>query len=157
PRVGPRRLILVGFIGLAVANGLLAQAGTTTSLWLVRGLCALLGLSVSFIMLSSQTAAFTQISSAATGHASAIFNTFQRVSMSMGVALLTAVLALGGGDVVHVRPQVSAFHWVFATNMVVALLGAALSSRVPDADAAAMRVVEMAGDAGRLQSERSVT
>ncbi len=133
PRVGPRRLVLVGFVGLAAANGLLAMAGTTTSLWLVRGLCALLGLSVSFIMLSSQTAAFARISSSATGHASAIFNTFQRVSMSMGVAFLTAVLALGGGDVVHARPPVSAFHWVFAANVVVALVGAALSSRVPDA------------------------
>ena len=136
PRVGARPLVLVGFIGLAVANGLLALAGATTSLWIIRGLCALLGLSVSYIMLSSQTAAFARISSSATGHASAIFNTFQRVSMSMGVAFLAAVLALGGGDVVHARPPMSAFHWVFAANMAMALLGAALSSRVPDVDAA---------------------
>jgi EmrB/QacA subfamily drug resistance transporter len=158
PRVGPRRLLLTGFIGLAVTDGLLATAGTTTSLWLVRGLCALLGFSVSFIMLSSQTAAFAQISSSATGHASAIFNTFQRVAMSMGVAFLTAVLALGGGDVVHARPPVSAFHWVFATNVVVALVGAALASRVPDADAApAMRKLGVASDGGGVPAEGAVT
>lgn len=69
--------------------------------------------------------------------------------MSMGVALLTAVLALGGGDVVHGRPPVGAFHWVFATNAFVALLGAALSSRVPDADAGpAMRRVGVAPGRG---------
>ncbi len=136
PRVGARPLVLVGFVGLAAANGLLALAGATTSLWIVRGLCALLGFSVSYIMLPSQTAAFARISSSTTGHASAIFNTLQRVSMSMGVALLAAVLALGGGDVVHARPPVSAFHWVFAGNVVVALLGAALSWRVPNVDVA---------------------
>ncbi|MGH8987747.1 MAG: MDR family MFS transporter [Acidimicrobiales bacterium] len=133
-RVGARPLVLVGFVGLAAANGLLALSGATTSLWLVRGLCALLGLSVAFIMLSSQTAAFARISMSATGHASAIFNTVQRVSMSIGVAFLAAVLAFGGGDVVHARPPVSAFRWVFAANMIVALVGAALSSRVPDVD-----------------------
>ncbi|HTX63946.1 MAG TPA: MDR family MFS transporter [Acidimicrobiales bacterium] len=158
PRVGPRRLLLTGFGGLAVANGLFAMVGASTSLWLVRGLCALLGCSVSFIMLSSQTAAFAQISTSATGHASAIFNTFQRVSMSMGVATLTAVLALAGGDVVHARPPVTAFHWVFATNVVVALLGAAISSRVPDRDAApAMRKVEAPTGGKRLRAQGTPT
>ncbi len=157
PRVGPRRLLFIGFIGLAVSNGLLAMAGTTTSLWVVRGFCLLLGFSVSFIMLSSQTAAFSQISSSATGHASAIFNTFQRVSMSMGVAILSAVLALAGGDVVHTRPPVSAFHWVFAANVAVAILGAALSSRVPDLDAApVVRKLGVAGDGTKLQAEGTV-
>jgi EmrB/QacA subfamily drug resistance transporter len=158
PRVGARPLVLVGFVGLAVANGLLALAGTTTSLWIVRGLCALLGFSVSYIMLSSQTAAFARISTSATGHASAIFNTFQRVAMSMGVAFLAAVLALGGGDVVHARPPVSAFHWVFAANMAMALLGAVLSSRVPNVDVApATRAAGMpSGEAG-LQAEGTVT
>ena len=136
PRIGPRRLILTGFAGLVVANGLLAAAGSTTNLWFVRGLCALLGCSVSFIMLSSQTAAFARISSSATGHASAIFNTCQRVAMSMGVAVLTAVLAVGGGDVVGRRPPVTAFHWVFAADAVLAAVGAVLSQRVPDAEAA---------------------
>ncbi len=160
PRVGPRPLIVVGFIGLAVSNGLLALAGTTTSLWLVRGLCALLGFSVSYIMLPSQTAAFTRISSAATGHASAIFNTFQRVSMSIGVAFLAAILAFGGGDVVHGRPPVSAFHWAFFANTVVALVGAVLSSRVPKVDSPP-RIHDAGlvdeGDGERLPVERSAT
>ncbi len=135
-RVGPRRLILCGFLGLALTTVLLSQAGLTTSLWWVRALCFLLGVSVAFIMLPTQTAAFAQITSARTGHASAIFNTLQRASMSIGVAVLTAVLAAAGGNVLHVRPSVTAFHWVFLTNAAVALAGAVLSLRISDSDAA---------------------
>lgn len=132
PRVGPRRLLFVGFLGLAVATALLAVCGTTTSLWAVRGLCLLLGASSAFVTLPSQTAAFERVTSARTGHGSAIFNTFQRASMSIGVAVLSAVLAFGGGDVLHGRPPVAAFHWAFATNCLVALVGAAVSWRVVD-------------------------
>jgi EmrB/QacA subfamily drug resistance transporter len=135
-KVGPRRLILGGFLGLALTTGLLSQAGLTTSLWWVRALCFGLGVSVAFIMLPTQAAAFAQVTSSRTGHASAIFNTLQRATMSIGVAVLSAVLALAGGNVVHVRPPVAAFHWVFLTNTAVALVGAVLSLRVSDSDAA---------------------
>ncbi|MGH8982107.1 MAG: MDR family MFS transporter, partial [Acidimicrobiales bacterium] len=129
-RVGPRRLLVVGFLGLTAATVLLATAGTTTSLWEIRALCFFLGASTAFVMLPSQTTAFERVSSARTGHGSAIFNTFQRASMSIGVAVLSAVLALAGGDVPHARPAVSAFRWTFATNALVALVGLAVSVRV---------------------------
>jgi EmrB/QacA subfamily drug resistance transporter len=135
-RVGPRRLMLAGFVGLALCTGLLAEAGADTSLWWIRVLCFLLGISVAFIMLPSQTAAFARIPSARTGHASAVFNTLQRAWMSAGVAVLSAVLAIAGGDVLHLRPPVAAFHWVFLTNTAVALAGAITSLRVSDSDAA---------------------
>lgn len=139
PRVGPRRLLIGGFLGLAVATALLGLCGDTTSLWAVRGLCLLLGASSAFVTLPSQTAAFARLTSARTGHGSAIFNTFQRASMSIGVAVLSAVLALAGGDVLHGRPPVTAFHWAFATNCAVALVGAALATRVVDEGATATR------------------
>lgn len=136
PRIGPRRLLASGFVGLALTCGALAEAGLHTNLWEVRGLCFALGVSVAFIMLPSQASAFAQISSAETGHASAIFNTLQRALSSLGVALLATVLALGGGDQHHRHPSVSAFHWVFAANVALATVGAALALRIRDADAA---------------------
>jgi hypothetical protein len=136
PRVGPRRLLASGFVGLALTCAALASAGVQTSLWEVRGLCFALGISVAFIMLPSQASAFAQISSAETGHASAIFNTLQRALSSLGVALLATVLALGGGNAHHVHPSVSAFHWVFGANVALASIGAALALRINDADAA---------------------
>jgi hypothetical protein len=114
----------------------LSRATLSTSLWEIRGLTFALGVSVAFIMLPSQASAFAQITSAETGHASAIFNTLQRALSSLGVAFLATVLALGGGDVVHRRPSISAFHWVFAANVALAAVGAALSLRIRDADAA---------------------
>lgn len=140
PRVGPRRLLTGGFVGLAITCGVLARAGLSTSLWEIRGLCFALGVSVVFIFLPSQTSAFAQITSAETGHASAIFNTLQEALSSLGVAFLATVFALGGGDVVHRHPSVAAFRWVFGANVALAAIGAALSLRVQDADAAtAMR------------------
>lgn len=136
PRVGPRRLLASGFVGLALTCGALADAGFSTSLWEIRGLIFALGVSVAFIMLPSQASAFAQITAAETGHASAIFNTLQRAFGSLGVAVLATVLALGGGDVVHRRPSMSAFHWVFAANVAMAAIGALLSLRIRDADAA---------------------
>ena len=136
PRIGPRRLLAAGFCGLALTCAALADAGLRTSLWEIRGLCFALGVSVAFIMLPSQASAFAQISSAETGHASAIFNTLQRALSSLGVAFLATVLALGGGDTHHVHPSVSPFHWVFGANVALALVGAALALRIRDADAA---------------------
>jgi EmrB/QacA subfamily drug resistance transporter len=136
PKVGPRRLLASGFTGLALTCGALARAGETTSLWEIRCLCFALGVFVAFIMLPSQTSAFAQITPAETGHASAIFNTLQRALASLGVAVLATVLSLGGGDVVHRRPSMAAFHWVFAANVALAAAGAALSLRIRDADAA---------------------
>jgi EmrB/QacA subfamily drug resistance transporter len=136
PRVGPRRLLATGFAGLALTCAELARAGAETSLWGIRGLCFALGVFVAFIMLPTQTSAFAQITPAETGQASAIFNTLQRAFASLGVAVLATVLSLGGGDVVHQRPSMAAFHWVFAANVALATVGAALSLRVRDADAA---------------------
>jgi len=140
PRIGPRRLLASGFVGLAVTCGALADAGLSTSLWEIRGLTFALGVSVAFIMLPSQASAFAQITAAETGHASAIFNTLQRAFSSLAVAALATVLALGGGDVVHRRPSISAFHWVFAANVALAAVGAALSLRIHDSDAASAMV-----------------
>jgi EmrB/QacA subfamily drug resistance transporter len=135
-RIGPRRVMLAGFAILAVAAALLGRMGLSESLWEVRGLCFLLGCGVACIMLSTQAAAFAQISSSATGHASAIFNTLNRAAMSMGVALLSTVLALAGGDVLHGRAPAAAYHWVFATTLLLAVVGAVVTLWIRDADAA---------------------
>ncbi len=136
PHVGPRRLMTTGFLGFAAVTAALAGAGMGTSLWTIRALTFALGVCASFIMLPGQAAAFARISSADTGHATAIYSVVQRASSSMGVALLATVLALAGGNVVHGRPPVSAFHWAFAAGVVASLVGAGLAMRVSDADAA---------------------
>ncbi len=136
PRVGPRRLMTAGFLGFAVVTAALADAGLGTSLWTIRALTFALGICASFIMLPNQAAAFAQVSSADTGHATAIFSVLQRASSSIAVAVLATVLALAGGNVTHGRPPVSAFHWAFGAGVIASLVGAGLALRVRDADAA---------------------
>jgi EmrB/QacA subfamily drug resistance transporter len=138
PRVGPRRLITGGFVGLAVVAVLFSFVGASTSLWVIRALVFSIGLSVSYIMLPVQAAAFSQISSEQTGHASAIFNTFQRTAAAVGVAILSIVLALGTHHAT--RPPISAFHAVYLTAAAFAAIGALLALGVHDADAAATMV-----------------
>jgi len=136
PKIGPRRLVVTGFLVLAGTTMVLATAGTSTSLWEVRGLVFVLGMGAACVMLPNQASAFTRISSAETGHASAIYNTILRSAGSMGIAFLSVVLALAGGNVVHSRPPMSAFHWVFLANVSLALLGALNALWINDADAA---------------------
>jgi EmrB/QacA subfamily drug resistance transporter len=136
PRVGPRRLIVAGFLGFAVMMTLFAHVGISTNLWQIRLYCFCLGISASYVSLPNQASSFSQISSASTGHAAAIFGATQRVMSSLGVALLSAVLALAGGDALHVRPPVSAFHWVYTANLGLALIGVCLALRIRDEDAA---------------------
>jgi Na+/melibiose symporter-like transporter len=153
PRVGPRRLIAAGFLGLVVVNVALSTAGGTTSLWLVRGLMFAIGLAVSYVMLPVQAAAYARISSVDTGHATAIFTAGQRSAGAMGVALLSAVLAAGSGD--RVRAPVSAFHAVYLTGAGVAFLGLLLALTLRDADAASTMGPhpERGGDAGLAGAE----
>ena len=134
PRVGPRRLMTAGFCGLAVVNGLLALAGAQTSLWLVRALIFALGISVSYVMLPTQAAAYARMSAADTGHASAIFTALQRAASAFAIAMLTAVLAAGSDH--QVRAPVSAFHAVFAVTACMGLLGAICARGIHDSDAA---------------------
>ncbi len=138
PRVGPRRMLVGGFVGLAAVTAVLVRAGLGTSLWEIRGIVFLMGIAISFVMLPNQASAFAQISSAETGHASAIYNTLQRSLGALGIAFLSVVLALAGGSVVHRRPPMAAFHWVFGANVALALLGAVVSLRIRDSDAAAV-------------------
>jgi EmrB/QacA subfamily drug resistance transporter len=134
PRIGPRRLITGGFIGLFASTLLLSLVGGSTSLWVVRALVFCLGLAVGFVTLPAQAAAYAQISSAETGHATAIFSTFQRTSMAVGVAVLATVLAIGAHNAV--RPPVAAFHAVYLAAAGFAALGIILALRISDADAA---------------------
>jgi sugar phosphate permease len=94
----------------------LVDAGT--SLWLVRGQMFLLGAANSASFLSIQASMFTTISSADTGHASAIYNTGRQAAVAVCVALLSAVVASVAG-----APLV-AFHAAFLAAAAIAALGA---------------------------------
>ena len=139
PRLGPRRHITLGLVGLAVMMLVLTQISLTTSLWLIRGIMFLLGLMMAQIFVPTQAASFAKISPADTGRASTLFNTGRQVGSAVGVAVLSTVLIGVGAThsvagVVH--PNLRAYHLAFAAAAAFALAATGFSLSIHDIDAA---------------------
>lgn len=139
PRVGPRRHITGGLVGLAVSMLVLTQISLTTNLWLIRFVMFVLGLMMAQVMVPNQAASFAMITPASTGRASTLFNTMRQVGSATGVAILSTVLigigsteAAGGST----HANLSAYHWAFATSGLFALAAIGFSLSIHDSDAA---------------------
>jgi EmrB/QacA subfamily drug resistance transporter len=132
-RVGPRRLVAAGFCAYIVGTILLSQAGSDTSLWLVRCWTFTLGIGTVFVALPLRTAAYARIDSRETGHATAIFSTAQRAGQAVGVAVLSSILAIVAGNTIH--PRADAFAAVFLAAAAIAVLGLVVTMRISDHDA----------------------
>jgi EmrB/QacA subfamily drug resistance transporter len=140
PRIGPRRMMTGGMIGVASAIALMITVGPGTSLWWMRGLMLLLGLAWAQALVPLQAAAFATITPAATGAASTMFNTGRQLGMAAGVAILTTVASavgltkhVGAGTV----PHLAAYHAALVAASVIALIAAGAAQFVDDRAAAA--------------------
>ncbi len=139
PRIGPRRHVTGGLVGLALCLLALTQVTVATNLWLIRALMFVLGWMMAQVMVPNQAASFAMIPSESMGRASTFFNTMRQVGSATGVAVLSTVLigvgssqAAGGGA----APDMNAYHLAFFTAAVFALAGAAFSLTIHDSDAA---------------------
>ena len=142
PRVGPRRLMVGGLTGVATMMTLLGiLMGLDTDLWLMRTLMFLTGAGMAYLFLPVQAAAFATISSAATGRASALFNTQRQLGAALGVAVLAAVLSAVGPTQIsaagNMTPNLAAYHAAFLAAAALALVGASIALAVSDRAAAA--------------------
>ncbi len=139
PRVGPRRHITGGLLGLAVCMLALTQVTLTTNLWLIRALMFVLGWMMAQVMVPNQAASFAMITPDSMGRASTLFNTMRQVGSATGVAILSTVLigvgsAGASGDTVG--PDITAYHLAFLAAAVFALVGVVFSLSIHDSDAA---------------------
>ncbi|MGH2510650.1 MAG: MFS transporter, partial [Ktedonobacteraceae bacterium] len=140
-RVGPRRLVVVGQIGVTVMLCLLLLVNLTTNLWLIRILTFFAGVAIAYTLIPIQAAAFANISAAATGKASALYNAQRQIGSALGVAMVGSVLKLVG-PVSHnasgvAQPNLAAYHASFLTSAIIALLGACIALFIHNSDAAA--------------------
>jgi EmrB/QacA subfamily drug resistance transporter len=141
PRIGPRRHITAGLIGIALAMLALTQIGLETDLWLVRALMFVLGFMMAQVMVPNQAASFAMITPASMGRASTFFNTMRQVGSATGVAVLSTVLigvgsARGSGGAGSSSPDLAAYHLAFLTAAVFALAAVVFSWSIHDSDAA---------------------
>ena len=129
PRLGPRVLIEIGAITLTAYMALFLLVSPGVNMWLVRGLMFLGGVGNAGAFLSIQTSMFTHISSQDTGHASAIYNTIRQSSIALDIAVLTTVVAGGGGTL-------AAFHDAYLVGAILCAVGGALAWTLISTDAA---------------------
>jgi EmrB/QacA subfamily drug resistance transporter len=134
PRVGPRRLMTGGLLGLTALTASMALLTADTSQWVIRLLMLLTGAAMAYVILPQQAATFATITPAATGRASAIYNTQRQTAAALGVAILATVLTSRAGSLES--PRASDFHVVFLACAVLAVLGAAVAWTIRDSDAA---------------------
>jgi MFS family permease len=139
PRLGPRRHIAIGLVGVAASIALLALLGPTTSLWWARLLMFALGLSMGQVFVPVQAAAFATITPAATGRASTMFNAVRQLGGAVGVAVLTtAIVLVGPVHLVagHPAANLTAYKVAFLVAAAISLLAVPCALSIRDSDAA---------------------
>ena len=140
PRIGPRRMLSGGVLGVAAATALMTTVGPATSLWWMRALTLLLGLCWAQALVPLQAAAFATITPAATGAASTLFNTGRQLGMAAGVAILTTVASAVGltkqATGRAVLPHLAAYHAGLITASFLAVIAAVVAQFVDDRAAA---------------------
>ncbi len=140
-RVGPRRLMSAGAVGVAAGALALTRVTGDTPDALVVVVMLLIGLAMSAVFMPINVVPFARVSHEETSQASAIFNAFRQVGAAIGVALLATTIALVGPVALDAggtpSPNLGAYHAAFFVAAGLMLLAALLALRIRDADAAA--------------------
>jgi EmrB/QacA subfamily drug resistance transporter len=92
-RIGPKWVVATGMILLTLGSVVLAQIHYDSSNWLVIGALMLRGFAMGFAMMPTMSAALARVPRRYASRASSITNTLQRLSSSVGIAILVTVLA----------------------------------------------------------------
>jgi predicted MFS family arabinose efflux permease len=133
-RVGPRRLIFWGMVGMAAVTMLLAFQGLHTDLWWLRLIMFGRGICMAFAFVPLQAATYANITPEDTGRASAIFSTQRQVAAALGVGTLLTVLL--SGSKIGGAPALSAYRAAFAVGAFLVLVAAITGLLIRDEDAA---------------------
>ena len=92
-RLGPKWVVATGMVLLTIGSLVLAQIHYDSSNLLVIGALMLRGVAMGFAMMPTMSAALARVPRRHTSRASSITNTLQRVSSSVGIAVLVTILA----------------------------------------------------------------
>jgi EmrB/QacA subfamily drug resistance transporter len=134
-RVGPRRLIFFGMLGMSAVTLQLAFVDLDTNLWVIRAIMFCRGLCASFSFVPLQASTYANITPADTGRASALYSTQRQVAAALGVATLASVLIsrttaeTGAG-------AISGYHAAYLVGALLVFLAAISALLIRDEDAA---------------------
>jgi MFS family permease len=153
-RIGPRRMMMIGMVGISLTTALFVLVDLQTSQWWIRLIMLGRGAAFAMTLIPMQTATFATIEPRDTGRASAIFNSGRQVAASFGVALLGTVLtnrlAHHGAELGNPQtaaPALSAFQEAFIAAAALSVVGFFAAFLIDDREAAATMQQPTAGAA----------
>ena len=133
-RVGPRRLIVFGMLGMSAVTMPLAFSGLGTDLWWLRLIMFARGICMAFAFVPLQAATYANITPEDTGRASALYSTQRQVAAALGVGTLLTVLLSGTQTIAG--PTLSAYQTTFFVGACMVAVGAVAGLLIRDEDAA---------------------
>jgi EmrB/QacA subfamily drug resistance transporter len=135
-RVGPRRLIFFGMLGMAAITFAFVFVGLGTSLWTIRLIMFSRGIAMAFAFVPLQAATYANITAADTGRASALYSTQRQVAAALGVATMGTVLISRTTSPTRLG-ALAGFHAAFLIGSVLVTIAAFSGLLIRDEDAAA--------------------
>jgi len=147
--VGPRRLVIFGLSMVTLSNIPFSFISLDTSLWTIRLLMLLRGMSMAFSFVPLQAATYANISKSDTGRASAIFSAQRQMSAALGVAVLSTIFIsrfnhLSARGLRPDAAMLGGYRLAFAATALISGAGAIFASlTLRDADAAATMHAKM--------------
>jgi EmrB/QacA subfamily drug resistance transporter len=134
PRIGPRRLMSGGLIGVTIATCVLALL-MNENLWVFRGVMFAIGVGWAYVVISLNAGVFAQVSSRDTGRAAALYNAQRQLAAALGVASLSTIIGTqqaGAG----LAGDVTVFRIAFLAAAGFTFVGALIALAIRDRDAA---------------------
>jgi EmrB/QacA subfamily drug resistance transporter len=134
PRIGPRRLISLGLIGVTLATCALAVV-LNDNLWIFRGIMFLVGIGWAFVVISMNAGLFAQVSPRDTGRATALYNAQRQLASALGVATLSTIIGTQT-TAAGLAGNVGVFRIAFFAAAGFTFVGAMIALAIHDKDAA---------------------
>ena len=134
PRVGPRRLISGGLIGVTIATCVLAFV-LNGNLWIFRGVMFFIGVGWAYVVISLNAGLFAQVSPRDTGRATALYNAQRQLASALGVATLSTIIGTQTAAA-GLAGNVTVFRVAFFAAAGFTFVGALIALAIRDKDAA---------------------
>lgn len=140
PRLGPRRVIMMGLMATAFIFIMLGLVDAGTNPWFIRVLLFGVGVFLGQTVGAVQIAAFATIPPASMGRASTWFTVQNRLGPAIGLAVLSGILAAVGTGTVNaaglMEPNLTAYRAALLGSAGFLFIGAVAALWIRDADAA---------------------
>ncbi|MEU9731562.1 DHA2 family efflux MFS transporter permease subunit [Streptomyces sp. NPDC048002] len=150
-RIGPRRIVGCGLLGVALVLVAMSRLGADTSLWAFRGLMFLLGGAMGAVFMPTTVASFTRIQKPDVSHAATLNTVVRQAATAIAPAVVALVLASSAavGTGTDARPSVTAFQNAYLVLAAISLAAAAFAFTTPD------RAARIAARASRREEDRA--